>query len=65
MCAPLLLLGCCGARLPRVAHSEEPCEALMSRIVHLMAQHPRNCTLQEVHDLFILTPVASQTPKDL
>ena len=30
-----------------------------------MAQHPRNCTLQQVHDPFILTPVAGQTPKDL
>ena len=53
------------ARLPGVAHSEEPCEALLSRVVHLMAQHPGNCTLQQVHDLFILTPVADQTPKDL
>ena len=53
------------ARLPGVAHSEEPREALLSRVVHLMAQHPRNCTLQQVHDLFILTPVAGQTPKDL
>ena len=26
--------------LPGVAHSEEPCEALLSRVVHLMAQHP-------------------------
>ena len=53
------------ARLPGVAHSEEPCEALLSRVVHLMAQHPGNCTLQQVHDPFILTPVADQTPKDL
>ena len=53
------------ARLPGVAHREEPCEALLSRVVHLMAQHPGNCTLQQVHDLFILTPTAGQTPKDL
>ena len=53
------------ARLPGVAHSEEPYEALLSRVVHLMAQHLGNCTLQQVHDLFILTPVADQTPKDL
>ena len=52
------------ARLPRVAHTEEPCEAPLSRVVHLMAQHFANCTLQQVHDLFILTPVAGQTPKD-
>ena len=53
------------ARLPGVAHSEELFEALLSRVVHLMAQHPGNCTLQQVHDLFILTPVAGQTTKDL
>ena len=53
------------ARLPGVAHSEEPCEALLSRVVHLMAQHPGNCTLQQVDDLFILTPVADQAPKDI
>ena len=34
-------------------------------LCNLMAQHPGNCTLQQVHDLFILTPVAGQTPKDL
>ena len=33
--------------------------------MHLMAQHPGNCTVQQVHHLFILTPVAGQTPKDL
>ena len=48
-----------------MAHNEEPCEALLSRVVHLTAQHPGNCTLQQVHDLFILTPVAGQTPKHL
>ena len=53
------------ARLPGVAHSEEPCEALLSYVVHLMAQHTGNCTWQQVHDLFILPPVAGQTPKDL
>ena len=52
-------------RLPGVAHSEEPCDALLSRVVHLMAQHPWNCGLQQVHDLFILPPVAGQTRKDL
>ena len=52
------------ASLPRVPHSEEPCEALWSRVVHLMAQHTHNCTFEQVHDLFMLSPVAGQSPKD-
>ena len=53
------------AQLPGVAHSEELYEALLSRVVHLMAQHPDNCMFQEIHDLFKLAPVADQSPKDL
>ena len=65
MCVPLLLLGCCGpSGLPAYLawHTVRNHVRLLSRAVHLMAQHPGSWTL---HDLFILTPIAGETPKDL
>ena len=53
------------APLPGIAHTEEPWEALLDRVIHLMAQHPHNCMFEQVRDLFMLSPVARQSPKDL
>ena len=44
------------ARLPGLAHSEEPCEAQLSRGDDFMAHHAHNCTFEQVHDLFVLSP---------
>ena len=56
------------ARLPGVAHSEEPCEALLSRVVHLMAQHPRNCTWSlvltvNVHEMQRVRKLLAKSPR--
>ena len=51
--------------LPGVAHSEEPCEALLSRVCSSMARHPHLHTLTEIFDLFLLVPPPSTQPKDL
>ena len=53
------------ARLPGDAHIEELCEAPLTRGVHLTARHPHNCTFGEVHDLFMLSLIAGQSPRNL
>ena len=52
-------------RLLGVAHGEEPCEALLSGLVHSMAQHPHNFAFEQAHDLSMLSLIASQSSKDL
>ena len=39
------------ARLPDVCQGEEPCEARLSSVVHLMAQHSDNYTFQQVRTM--------------
>ena len=52
------------ARLPGVCHSAVPCEDLLTRVRHLMAEHRENYTLQHIHNLFMLTRLAGYPTKD-
>ena len=54
-----------GPRRPPRRWRTERCEALLSRVVHLMALHPQNCTFGHVHDFFMLFPFAGRSPKGL
>ena len=53
------------SNLPGHAHSEEMCEALLSRLVQKLRFHPQCKTLDGACELFLLLCPASKNPKDL
>ena len=44
------------SQIPGVPFSEEPCEAMLSRVVANMAKYPYLDSLEDVHDLFVPPP---------
>ena len=53
------------SHLPGLPSSEEPCEAMRSRVVAKMARYPHMHSLERIHDLFVLVGPPCGRNKDL
>ena len=52
-------------QLPPRCLSEEPCEALLSRVVTMMRRYPTVVDLEGILDIFLITPGLKMDPRDL
>ena len=52
-------------RLPSWCLSEEPCEALLSRLVTIMCRYPTIVELEGIFDIFLITPRPKMDPVTL
>ena len=51
--------------LPPCCLTEEMCEGLLSCVVSMLHRHPNSTALEEVYNLFLITPLPDDHVKDL